>query len=85
MPLTHGKHAGPKDPFNPVAVISNTLAWFSDEPRACIEITLMAADPGLLPLDADCIAIQRRVGGESNMPDAAMVLRPTRTQDIFKG
>lgn len=77
--------ASPTGPFNPVAIISNTLALFGDGPRVCIEVTLMAADLGALPLDADCIAIQRRIDGASNMPDAAMVLRPARTQDIFKG
>lgn len=77
--------AGPTGPFNPVAIISNTLALFGDGPRVCIEVTLIAADSGALPLDADCIAIQRRIDGASNMPDAAMVLRPVRTQDIFKG
>jgi len=77
--------SGPTGPFNPVAIISNTLALFGDGPRVCIEVALMAADSGALPLDADCIAIQRRIDGASNMPDAAMVLRPTRTRDIFKG
>jgi len=79
------ENAGSKGPFNAVAIVSNTLALFGDGPRVCFEVALMAADSGVLPLDADCISIQRRIGGESNMPDAAMVLRPARTQDIFKG
>lgn len=79
------KHAGLTGPFNPIAIVSNTLVLFGDGPRVCIEAALMAADSGILPLDADCIVIQRRIDGASNMPDAAMVLRPTRTQNIFKG
>jgi hypothetical protein len=79
------ENAGSKGDFNPVAIIYNTLQLFGDGPRVCLEVALMAADSGILPLDADCISIQRRIGGESNMPDAAMVLRPARTEDIFKG
>jgi hypothetical protein len=79
------RQAAPTGPFNPVAIVSNTLAMFGDGPRVCIEISLMAADSGVLPLDADCISIQRRLGEDSNMPDTAMVLHPARTQDLFKG
>jgi len=79
------RQASPTGPFNPVAIISNILHLFGDGPGVCIEVALMAADSGALPLDDDCIAIQRRIDGASNMPDAAMVLRPARTQDIFKG
>lgn len=45
----------------------------------------MAADSGVLPLDEDCIAVQRRISGDSNMPDTAMILRPAKSQDVFKG
>jgi hypothetical protein len=79
------KDAGPRGPYNPIAIIYNALQIFGDGPRVCLEVSLMAADSGVLPLDADCISIQRRAGGESNMPDAALVLRPTKTQDIFNG
>jgi hypothetical protein len=77
--------AGPQGDFNPVAIVYSTLQLLGDGPRVCLEVALMAADSGVLPLDVDCISIQRRIGGESNMPDAAMVLRPARTEDLFKG
>lgn len=78
------RQVSPTGPFNPLAIISNILALFGDGLRVCIEVTLMTANSGVLPLDTDCIAIQRRIDGASNMPDAAMVLRPTRTQDIIQ-
>ena len=79
------ENAGPRGDFNPIAIIYNTLQLFGDGPRVCLEVALMAADSGVLPLDEDCVSIQRRIGGESNMPDAAIVLRPARTEDLFKG
>jgi len=79
------ENASSKGDFNPIAIIYNTLQLFGDGPRVCLEVALMAADSGVLPLNTDCISIQRRIGGESNMPDTAMVLRPAKTQDIFKG
>jgi hypothetical protein len=76
--------AGPGGPFNPVAIIYNTLQWFGDGPRVCIEVALMAADSGALPLDEDCIAIARPAPA-CNCPHAAVILHPTRTEDIFLG
>lgn len=76
--------AGPEGEFNAVAIIFNTLQWLGDGPRVCLEIALMAADSGVLPLDADCIAIARP-WEESNCPHAAVILRPTKKEDIFKG
>lgn len=73
-----------KDPrFNAVAIAFHVLHWFGDGPRVCIEVTLMAADSGVLPLDADCIAIARP-WPQSNCPHAALVLRPCRSRDIFR-
>jgi hypothetical protein len=76
--------AGPGGRFNAVAIAYNVLQLFSDGPRVCLEITLMAADSGALPLDADCISIACP-SSYCDLPDAAMVLRPARSEDIFKG
>ena len=46
-----------------------------DGPCVCIEIVLMAADSGMLPLDEDCIAVARP-HAESHAPDAALVVHP---------
>ena len=74
--------AAPTGEFNAVAILFNTLNLFGDGPRVCFEVALMAADSGILPLNADCIAIARP-WPQSNCPHAAIVLRPCRTEDIF--
>jgi len=70
--------------FNAVSIAYNVLQLFSDGPRVCLEIALMAADSGELPLDADCISIACP-SSYCDLPDAAVVLRPSRSEDIFKG
>jgi len=76
--------AGKEDAYGAVPIIYKTLnGLFGDGPRMCVEIALMAADSGLLPLDADCIAIDRPMP-ESNCPHVAVVLRPAKTNDFFK-
>jgi hypothetical protein len=56
--------------------------FFGDGPRVCLEIALAAADSGRLPLDADCIAIATP-SSYCDLPDAAVILRPTRAEDMF--
>lgn len=56
--------------------------FFGDGPRVCIEIALAAADSGQLPLDADCISIATP-SSYCDLPDAAVVLRPVKAQDMF--
>lgn len=73
---------GPRGEFNAVAIVYNTLNLFSTA-RVCIEVALMAADSGLLPLDADCISITNP-SWTKILPGAAVILRPARTQDLFK-
>ncbi|MDP6439691.1 MAG: hypothetical protein QGH74_08665 [Candidatus Brocadiia bacterium] len=66
-----------------VGIMFNVLnEFFGDGPRVCLEITLAAADSGQLPLDADCIAIATPAS-YCDLPDAAMVLRPVKSQDMF--
>lgn len=76
------ENASSEGDFNAVAIIYNTLQMFGDGPRVCFEVALMAADSGVLPLDADCISIARPREA-SNCPHAAMVLRPAKKEDIF--
>jgi hypothetical protein len=78
------ERVGKEDAYGAVQLVYRTLnGLFGDGPRMCIEMMLMAADSDLLPLDADCIAIDRPMD-ESNCPHAAMILRPARTDDFFK-
>lgn len=64
-------------------VVYQTLqSLFSDGPRMCVEIALMAADAGIVPTDEDILSIDRPLR-KSNCPHSAMVLRPSRTQDLL--
>ena len=64
-------------------VLYQTLqSLFSDGPRMCVEIALMAADAGVIPTDEDIISIDRPMP-ESNCPHAAMLLRPSTSQDLL--
>jgi hypothetical protein len=75
-----GRKIDPKLAVN----FSNELLTFifSDGPRVCIELALMAAESNLLPLDQDCIslAIPSRY---CELPDAAVILKPSKLLDIF--
>lgn len=76
-----GGRLPPKGDDDVVAMTGHILAeFFGDGPKVCLEIALMAADSGLLPLDEDCMAIATPQLGFAH---AAMVLRPARTQDLF--
>ena len=60
-------------------IIANTLRIFGQGMKVACEITLMAADSGLVRTDEDIVAI----GGSSRGADTAVVLRPVNSQDFF--
>jgi len=60
-------------------VMAQTLRVFGQGTKVAVEITLMAADAGLVPVDRDVIAI----GGTETGADTAIVVRPAHTQDFF--
>ena len=60
-------------------VVANTLRIFGQGVKVACEISLMAADAGLVRTDEDIIAI----GGTSRGADTALVLRPVNTDDFF--
>lgn len=67
-------------PSNICKVMVHVLSeFFGDGPRVCLEIALMAADSGLLPLDEDCVAITR----PSQYPHAALIVHPVRSAALF--
>ena len=78
------RNVRPDGRFNAVSIAYNVLQLFSDGPRVCLEIALMAADSGELPLDADCISIACP-SSYCDLPDATVILRPAKSEDIFKG
>jgi hypothetical protein len=60
-------------------VVANTLRLFGQGMKVVCEITLMAADAGLVRTDEDIIVI----GGSSQGADTAVVLRPVNSEDFF--
>lgn len=60
-------------------IIVRTLRIFSTGMKAACEITIMAADSGLVRTDEDVIAIAGTTGGA----DTAVVLRPVNSMDFF--
>jgi hypothetical protein len=54
-------------------VVRETLYRFSQGMKVCVEIVLMAADAGLIPIDSEVIA----VGGTGSGADTAIVVKPS--------
>lgn len=65
--------------ISPLQLIANTLKLFSEGTKVCLEITLMAADAGAVPIDKEIIAMGGTVAG----CDTAMVLQPAYSFDFF--
>ena len=60
-------------------VIANTLRVFGQGTKVVCEISLMAADAGLVRIGEDIIAI----AGSGRGADTAVVLKPVNTNDFF--
>ncbi len=60
-------------------IIAFTLRIFGQGAKVATEISLMAADAGLIPTREPCIAI----GGTNSGADTALLLRPTNAQTFF--
>lgn len=63
----------------PLEIIANTLRLFGEGTKVCVEITLMAADAGLIPVDRDIIAI----AGSSRGADTALLIKPANASRFF--
>ncbi len=63
----------------PVEVIAETLRMFSQGIKVCVEISIMAADGGLIPTDSEIIAI----GGTGTGVDTAVVLKAAHQGNFF--
>jgi len=59
--------------------MAETLKIFSEGTKVAVEITMMAADGGLIPIDKDVIAI----AGTNRGADTALVIRPANSTRIF--
>ncbi len=60
-------------------IISQTLRIFGQGTKVAVEMAIMAADAGLVPIDKDIIAL----AGTGSGADTAVILQPAHTQDLF--
>lgn len=65
--------------ISPVEVIANTLRFFGQGTKVCVEVSIMALDAGLIPFGEPIIAI----GGSAHGADTAMILTPSHADSIF--
>jgi len=65
--------------IQPLELIANTLRLMGEGTKVCVEITLMAADAGLIPVDKDVIA----VAGTGRGADTALRIQPANTGRFF--
>jgi hypothetical protein len=63
----------------PLELIAHTLRLFGEGTKVCVEITIMAADAGLIPVDREVIAI----GGTGRGADTALVIKPATASRFF--
>jgi len=65
--------------IQPLEVIANALRLMGEGTKVCVEIALMAADAGLIPVDKDIVAI----AGTGRGADTALRIRPANTSRFF--
>jgi hypothetical protein len=63
----------------PLELIANTLRLMGEGTKVCVEITLMAADAGLIPADKDVVA----VAGTGKGADTALRIKPANATRLF--
>jgi hypothetical protein len=63
----------------PLELITHTLRLFGEGTKVCVEITIMAADAGLIPVDREVIAI----GGTGRGADTALFIKPATASRFF--
>lgn len=65
--------------IQPLEIIANTLRLMGEGTKACVEITLMAADAGLIPVHEDIVTI----AGTGRGADTALRIRPANPARFF--
>jgi hypothetical protein len=65
--------------ITPVEIIAATLRLFGQGVKVCVEISIMAADAGLIPVDEEIIAVGETAWGA----DAAVVLKAANMSNFF--
>ena len=67
------------DTVEPLELMADTLRIFGQGTKVCIEIVVMAADAGMIPVDKPVIAI----AGTDNGADTALVIHPAHSNNFF--
>ena len=67
------------DTVGPLEIIANTLRLHGEGTKVCVEIVLMAADAGLIPVDRDVVA----VAGSARGADTALLVKPANASRFF--
>lgn len=65
--------------LQPLELIANVLRLMGEGTKVCVEITLMAADAGLIPCDRDIVAI----AGTGKGADTALRIKPANAARFF--
>jgi hypothetical protein len=65
--------------LQPLELIANALRLLGEGTKVCVEIVVMAADAGLIPVDRDVIAI----AGTGRGADTALVIKPANASAFF--
>ena len=65
--------------IQPLELVANVLRLMGEGTKVCVEITLMAADAGLIPVDKDIIAI----AGTGRGADTALRICPANAARFF--
>ena len=65
--------------LQPLELIANVLRLMGEGTKVCVEVTLMAADAGLIPVNRDIVAI----GGTGSGADTALRIKPANAARFF--
>ena len=65
--------------YSPLDVVADTLRMFAHGIKVAAEISIMAADAGLIPVGEEIIAI----GGRGHGVDSAVILTPVNAKNLF--
>ena len=65
--------------FAPLDIVSDTLRMISHGVKVACEISVMAADAGLVPVGEEIMAI----GGRAHGVDTAVILTPVNSKNLF--
>lgn len=65
--------------YSPLDVVADTLRMFSHGVKVAAEISIMAADAGLIPVGEEILAI----GGRAHGVDTAVILTPVNSKNLF--